>query len=352
MKPFRILIVDDQGDTRRGLRACLETLPYNLNILDVPSGEEAILVNSRQPFDLLVVDVRLPGISGLELIEHAQIRNPNLRIVLITGLTDPLVREQIANAKADAYFFKPFEMNDFLDVVRQYFKSFNEGEAPSQDDVSLSIGPSSAVISERLARLRTDLKADCALLISETSEILAQTWVLPAKLRSEDLVNSTMSMMYAIEKVSAVLGSPIPNDLTVVASESYDFALKHVGQTVGLLVIGSAGSLFGEFAGSTAIHMQSAASDLLTILSQIDGTIKPIGSETNSVRGISSSKLEIEKPAQEVDKIFDDKTKIKSSNAVSFWEKVAEEDYVNKTLRPDAITYDQARQLGLAPDEE
>ena len=94
--------------------------------------------------------------------------------------------------------------------------------------------------------------------------------------------------------------------------------------------------------------MNEASSIPYAIFKAPDPSLRSV----SSVMGISSSKLEIEKPAQEVDKIFDDKTKIKSSNAVSFWEKVADEDYVNKTLRPDAITYDQARQLGLAPDEE
>ncbi len=70
----RILIVEDQRDVRRLLRAGLETLELDLEIIDVPSGEEALLLSTRQPFDVLVADVRLPGISGLELKKRAQIQ--------------------------------------------------------------------------------------------------------------------------------------------------------------------------------------------------------------------------------------------------------------------------------------
>ena len=58
-------------------------------MVDVPSGEEALLVASRRPVDLLIADVRLPGISGLELMARVHKRNPELKTILITGLTDP-----------------------------------------------------------------------------------------------------------------------------------------------------------------------------------------------------------------------------------------------------------------------
>jgi CheY-like chemotaxis protein len=59
-----VLIVDDHRDVRQTLRAGLETLGQGIQVTDVPSGEEAILVLSRQP-NLLVADVRLPGITSL-----------------------------------------------------------------------------------------------------------------------------------------------------------------------------------------------------------------------------------------------------------------------------------------------
>ena len=115
----RILIVDDQRDVRRVLRAGLEALKQDLTIVEVPSGEEGMLVLSRQAIDLLILDVRLPGISGLELQQRARQRNPNLKLILITGMTDDAVRRQVSEAGVEAFFFKPVDMSNFLETVQR-----------------------------------------------------------------------------------------------------------------------------------------------------------------------------------------------------------------------------------------
>jgi CheY-like chemotaxis protein len=70
MSTRHILIVDDLHDIRQLLRSSLETLKLDINIIDVPSGEEAMLVIARRKYDLLVSDVRLAGISGLDLVRR------------------------------------------------------------------------------------------------------------------------------------------------------------------------------------------------------------------------------------------------------------------------------------------
>ncbi len=70
----RILIVDDQREIARVLQSSLEGLEHELEISLAMSGEEAILELTRGDIDLLVADVRLPGISGLELMEKFKSR--------------------------------------------------------------------------------------------------------------------------------------------------------------------------------------------------------------------------------------------------------------------------------------
>ena len=76
MARYHILIVDDQRDVRLLLRTSLETLKLDLEIIDVPSAEEALLVLGKEQIDLMVVDIRLPGMSGLELHDRAGKRTP------------------------------------------------------------------------------------------------------------------------------------------------------------------------------------------------------------------------------------------------------------------------------------
>lgn len=117
MSRYNILIVDDQRDVRLLLRTSLQTLQLDLEIVDVPSAEEALLVLGKEQIDLMVVDVRLPGMSGLELRAHAGKRMPTTQLILITGMTDENVKRQLAQAGVAAYFFKPIPIPLFLDKV-------------------------------------------------------------------------------------------------------------------------------------------------------------------------------------------------------------------------------------------
>ena len=94
----RILLVDDQRDILKLLHSTLDTLAHEMDISEAPSGEEALLEVSREKVDLLVSDYRLPGINGIELMHKIRARYPDVRVILITGMTDRKARDEILNA--------------------------------------------------------------------------------------------------------------------------------------------------------------------------------------------------------------------------------------------------------------
>jgi CheY-like chemotaxis protein len=352
MRPYRILIVDDHRETRRMLRAGLETLPQEINIVDVPSGEEAILVNSRQPFDLLVVDVRLPGISGLELIEHAQIRNPNLKIILVTGLTDPIVREKVEIAEADAYFYKPIEINDFLNAVKKFLRQELKPDRKVKGKAAeVPNRASSAGISERLAGLRGRLDAHSALLVGERGDVLAQAGTLPAVLGTDQLLQTALAALTNMERISVLLGVASPNDLSIINGENYDLAFRHVGPSIGLLLVAETSTLMGKNVSYLSGAMSSAASDIFAILSDIGVPVEPVESEGLTKADEPPEEIESVAPAEDVERIFDLAKKAKTTNADAFWDSAVESGGIDEGLRSDTISYDQARQLGLAPED-
>ena len=89
MAKYRILIAEDHREVSRLLRTSLETLDSKMEVVECPSGEEAILEASRHQIDVLVSDYRLPGISGIELMNKVRHFHPETKVILITGLTDP-----------------------------------------------------------------------------------------------------------------------------------------------------------------------------------------------------------------------------------------------------------------------
>ena len=176
-KKYRVLIVDDQREVRRMLSAGVETLGPEFSVLAVPSGEEAVLELSLQKFDLLVTDVRLPGISGLEVLRRVRTSRPDLKIILITGILDPVIRRNVADAGADAFFLKPIEIADFLDAVERCLGLVNDKMPAS--NLLLSADTPEESISERLTGLRQELDAFSTILLDELGRVVAQAGELP-----------------------------------------------------------------------------------------------------------------------------------------------------------------------------
>jgi CheY-like chemotaxis protein len=376
MQSYRVLIVDDQREVRRVLRAGLETLGHDIKVVDVPSGEEAILVLSRQPIDLLVADVRLPGISGLELKERAQVRNPALRFILITGMLDTKTRQAVANAGADAYFFKPVEMAPFTNAalaclgldVEEEKASEPAPQGGSADNLTpaTEAQPAPAVppaaepvtsggrLAERLSGLRQETGAACAVLVNEAAQVIAQAGAWPDSANPTDLLSALRAVLNSGGKLPGMLGESLTQDWLCFSGQLYDFFLTSMSQAIGLVVITTHAPLLGKRVGDLVMAMHRAAQDLREILidfgvgvtePQRITLIQPV-QEAEEVAALDESLLTA------LDDIFGSaKTgKLKTEEVDAFWES-AIEDGARDVSSSDALTYEQARQLGLAPEE-
>ena len=352
MAAYTVLIVDDQRDVRRMLRAGLESLAHDISVVDVPSGEEAILVISQQIIDLLIADELLPGISGLELKERAQIRNPDLKFFLITGIQDQKTRKEVMNAGADAYFFKPIEMTDFLKAVRKCLK-LDAGvreEAARKIMVEDTQHPSPG-ITQILSRLRQDLDAVCALLISENGQLMVQAGTLPEESSDPNLMAAMMATFSTATNVSLMLGLEIPRNMFYFSGKYHEFFLSHVGQSMGLLVILNAPTWTAEKSWKTINSIGSAVQDFTKMLSE-HGAPLVIQVVEPSFPSIAKSEDEPdgEMPQADIDLVLN-RVKIKPKEADKFWETASEES-IDEVERKDTMSYEQARQRGITPLEE
>ncbi len=108
--PPRILVVDDEEELREILAETLEDFGYA--VLTAASGEEALplLVRDRG-VAMVITDVRMPGMSGLELAAQIRRRWPKVKVVLISGYFLP-------QAEPQRFLKKPFHMKDLASLVR------------------------------------------------------------------------------------------------------------------------------------------------------------------------------------------------------------------------------------------
>lgn len=129
-----ILIIDDQETITTTVSAILEDEGYMVET--AKNGKEAINTAKKTPFDLALVDIKLPDTDGTELIKRLREIQPKIAIIILTG--QPTLENAIksVNNKADGYLLKPFETKTLLETIRKilaektnaYFQMFTEVE--------------------------------------------------------------------------------------------------------------------------------------------------------------------------------------------------------------------------------
>jgi excisionase family DNA binding protein len=113
--PPYILIVDDEQLVIELLTEVMGSGDEELEVAGAQSGVEALLMIGERKPDLLILDIMMPGMNGIEVCRKLKTgpATKNLKIVAITGGHDPEARENVLAAGADLFFAKPFDMMQF-----------------------------------------------------------------------------------------------------------------------------------------------------------------------------------------------------------------------------------------------
>lgn len=126
MNAATILVVDDEPQIRRVLRATLSSRGYV--IIDAKTGEEAIELVRKDKPDLVLLDVNMPGMGGLEACREIR-RGSNSPIIMLTVRNAERDKVAALDAGADDYVVKPFGIEELLARVRAALRRHGAGEA-------------------------------------------------------------------------------------------------------------------------------------------------------------------------------------------------------------------------------
>ncbi len=120
MKKQKILVVDDERDVITGFRRVFDK--DNVDIISAYSGHEAIQILKDQTPDLVVMDLRMPGLDGLATLKQLREINPKLLVILMTAFsTSANVIEAMKNGAYD-YLVKPFSVTKLREVIFEALK--------------------------------------------------------------------------------------------------------------------------------------------------------------------------------------------------------------------------------------
>jgi CheY-like chemotaxis protein len=118
----RILIADDDGNLRSCVAEFLAALPIRLEILHAESGLEALAVLRRVPFHLALLDMHMPGHTGLEVLEAIRRETLDVPCIVISGEASEAVRQHALVIGAYAVLRKPLEPRLLRDEVRRVLR--------------------------------------------------------------------------------------------------------------------------------------------------------------------------------------------------------------------------------------
>jgi len=162
--PRRILVVDDDAGQRSLLESFLSGQGFEVVTAD--SGENALEVLDGQKTDLMISDVRMPGLSGIELFRLARSKHPALPVLLVTAYAD--IRDAVAAMRDGAlnYLAKPIDLDELFASVRQSTGLSKSQPLKFSDDKQLPPG----IVAQ--SPLMQSILRDAALVASSDSRVL------------------------------------------------------------------------------------------------------------------------------------------------------------------------------------
>lgn len=125
---MRVLVVDDDIDTRTLMVDILEEDGYS--VYPCSCGEEALAMLRQEEFDLILSDIKMPRVSGIDLLLETRRMNLNTEVILITAYASLQTAIQALRGEAFDYLTKPFNLSEFRERVRQGIQNRPPARSP------------------------------------------------------------------------------------------------------------------------------------------------------------------------------------------------------------------------------
>ena len=117
IRPKRILVVDDEETLVFFLKQGLQEISVACYVDVASSGEDALTKLTYNRYDLLVTDLKMPGISGFTLVEVARSLHPDIKVILMTAFGSREVQDEAKSLKVEGYLTKPFPTVQLQDMA-------------------------------------------------------------------------------------------------------------------------------------------------------------------------------------------------------------------------------------------
>lgn len=213
-EPSTVLVVDDEIGPRESLRAILKP---EYKVLVATEGEQAVRLMGESPIDVVLLDLRMPGVSGIRVLERIKEINPDVEVILITGYASYETVLEALRLHAFDYIPKPFNIPHLRDMVKRAVtrrhtyvrKSASEEGADTQPMEQTQRPMELAALQKALEHMQNVLSRSIQgplQAVEEGSRFLASTYTHQLDSRGQEtLCRIRAAALALIENLSTVL---------------------------------------------------------------------------------------------------------------------------------------------------
>ena len=298
-----ILVVDDDDLNRELFRRALEARGHLCN--EAGDGKSA-RVKLRSPFDVVLLDINLPGESGLDLLRHIHRAQPTAAVIMITGADDPRLAAAAADAGAFGYMVKPVGASELaINVSNALHRRTLEAE-----NRAIMAGLEAAVAARtgELQQVLADLQASRGEIAASRAEVILRV-ARVVESRDEATGRHILRMSQTCSQIASQLGfDGSRQELTRLASQLHDVGKVSVPDAI----LNKPGALSAEEFEVMKVHahagylmLSDSPSDLVQLGAQIAWTHHERWDGSGYPRGLSGDDIPVEGQIAAVADVFD-----------------------------------------------
>ena len=363
---YTVLIVEDSHEAGKYLRTALETMEVSFEATLLPSAEEAMLALSDAKYDLMIIDIQLPGMNGIDLVKRIRKKDRVTKVIMQTGVQDEALISSLDTIQIDGFIQKPFKVGQIVDAVRTALNL----QAP-EDTQEIEVFPEVSeakfqnpdLVENTLREMIQRLGAQEAIVIDSHGVPLFFVSQNAKAEIPDEMLSACIKARSATKELQHYVETDSPRNVFVLRGKTNDLLFATIFQYTLLLILNT---------GATALKVSLAFEELIRIQETFTHELyrKPLEEQPQQPKPKTAAKqpgksapLEPEPVVMEEEIIptISDETfekllnsSLQSANASEdhmddFWETAADSRF--NDLSGKNLTYEEARKRGIAPSE-